>query len=288
MRSERCIVRLGSESRTRSWALQGKGRAGMLEFRVLGSTLEVFNDGVPVKVSRGIQQAILVILLFRGGKPITARKLTEWLWPNHRPVRAEDCLYVHMGVLREALGVEDLIETTPAGYRIVTSKRAFDVEQFSTLVSQARAAWALGRIESAWTSYSQALALFDDDDELMSGVKYPAQLDDEVRNLTDKWLSVKKEWCQAGLYLDRYEDVLPVLRRLYKNDSLNERVYELLLVAEYQKGGQHKALSVYRRIRDTVIEETGLEPSARLRWMHRQILDGKPALSLLPPIARAA
>lgn len=261
----------------------------MLEFRILTTTLEVLHDGVPVQIPRGKQQLILVILLFRRGKPISAKTLAEWLWPDHRPATAQDCLYVHMGLLREALGVKDLIDTTPAGYRMVPgSSWVFDVEQFGTLLSQAREAVTRGRIESAWTSYTQALALSDDNDEPLSGIKYPAQLNDDVRELTDTWRAARKERCEIGLHLNRCREVLPVLRRLYKGDPLDERVYEPLLAAEYQENGQHKALSVFRRIRHTVIEETGLEPSARLRWMHQQILDGKPPLSLLPPLRIAA
>lgn len=259
----------------------------MLEFRLLG-TLEVLYNGASVKIPGGKPQVILAILLIRG-RPTSTTNLVEMLWPGRRPAKPEDCLYVHVSMLRKAFtdaGIDDPVEKTPCGYRIAPGSGQTDIARFGTLIAQGREAAARDALDDAWTSYTRALTLFDNDEPL-SGVRYPAQLDDDMRNLTDERLAARKAWCEIGLRLGRCRQVLPVLRLLHHSEPLHEAVYELLLAAEYQEGGQPRGLSVYREIRDQVIEESGCDPSPRLRWMHDQILQGLPAVSLLDPAMAA-
>lgn len=260
----------------------------MLEFSLLG-TLVVLCDGVTVTIPRGKPQIILVVLLMRRGKPVGTERLIELLWPGCPPTKAKQAtVHVHISRLRTAFtsrGFEDPV-TTDGGYSIDPGSCQFDVAQFETLIVSGRAAAARENLEDAFEDQGRALSHWRDE-EPMIGIEYPAQLDDEVRELIALRFSVREEWCETGLRLKRYREVLPVLRRLYKADPLREKVYELLLAAEYQDGGQAQGLGVYRRIRDALVEE-GCQPSPRLRWMHKQVLDGKPAISLLTPATAAA
>lgn len=256
----------------------------MLEFRLLG-TLEVLYDGVAVQIPRGKPQAILVILLMRRGKPASAERLIELLWPSRPPVTARDTLYTHIRRLRKAFeeaGIVSPVETTDEGYVIRTERRQLDTERFDKLASHGRAAAAREKLEDAWEGLGQATSLWRDDEPLR-GVECPAVTEDDMTPVKLARETAQQDLCDVGLRLKRCRDVLPVLRQLYKNDPLRERVQELLLIAEYADGGQARGLAVFENIRRRLADDAGLDPSERLRWLQEQIYFCKPALGLLRP-----
>lgn len=260
----------------------------MLEFRLLG-TLEVLNDDALTRVSRGMRQTILVTLLASQGKALNTEEGIDILWPRRRPKTARDAFYVHMGKLRDELtstGATDPVKKADDGYRMVPGTYRLDVARFDSLVAQGRRAAAHGRLKTAWSAYHRALSLVRGDEPLR-GIEHLAIVADLVRELTEKIFAARENWCEVGLDLGRYREALPLLRRLYQEDSLRERAQELLLIAEYWDGGQPRGLRVFDTIRRTVIDETGLDPSDRLRWLQQQIYLHKPAHSLLRPVNEA-
>jgi DNA-binding SARP family transcriptional activator len=50
------------------------------------------------------------------------------------------------------------------------------------------------------------------------------------------------------------------------------------MIALYRSGRQWHALDVFKRLRGTLVNEFGLEPSARLQQLQRAILSSDPAL----------
>lgn len=257
----------------------------MLECKLLG-TLEVVSNGAVVRIPRGKPQAILVILLIRGGRPLSTERLIELLWADRHPATARQAFYTHVAQLRKAFaieGIQDPVKKRPGeGYLIDTKDRQLDTSRFDELAARGRAAAAREELKDAWHYLDQASALWRDDEPLL-GVKCPPVTDDEVASLRLARTAVRQDWCDVGLRLNRHRDVLPVLRQLYKDDPLRERPQELLLIAEYQGGGQAWGLSVFRGIRGLLAEEAGLDPSDRLRWLQKQIFLREPALSLMRP-----
>lgn len=255
----------------------------MLEFRLLG-TLEVLYNGAAVRIPRGKPQAILVILLIRGGKPVSTERLIDMLWADRPPTTARQAFYTHMAHLRRSFtnaGIEDPVQKRAGeGYLIETEHRQLDTIRFGELAARGRAAAARERLQDAWEGLDQASALWRGDEPL-SGVQCPAVTDDEVAPLRLARIAARQDWCDVGLRLGRHREVLTVVRRLYKDDPLRERTQELLLIAEYQDGGQARGLDVFEDIRRRLLEEAGLDPSDRLWWLQKQILLREPALSLM-------
>jgi DNA-binding SARP family transcriptional activator len=60
------------------------------------------------------------------------------------------------------------------------------------------------------------------------------------------------------------------------------------MLALYRCGRQADALAGYRQLRRTLATDFGLEPSAALRTLERQILQQDPALDVAAPLAPAA
>jgi hypothetical protein len=65
---------------------------------------------------------------------------------------------------------------------------------------------------------------------------------------------------------------LPELEELVAGEPLRERPRAQLMLALYRSGRQADALELYRRTRETLSEELGIEPSRELQELERRIL----------------
>jgi hypothetical protein len=80
--------------------------------------------------------------------------------------------------------------------------------------------------------------------------------------------------------------VLPELTLLAQRHPLRERLQELLMLALYRDGRQADALAAFRRLRDLLDEQLGLEPGPRLRALEGAILRQDSSLEPPPPEER--
>src|SRR5919204_2043294 len=94
---------------------------------------------------------------------------------------------------------------------------------------------------------------------------------------------------EADMALGRHARVVPELEVLVAEHSFRERLRGQLMLALYRSGRQAEALELYRRTRETMIEELGIEPSPALQELERGILQHDPRLErAAPPVAEAA
>jgi len=81
------------------------------------------------------------------------------------------------------------------------------------------------------------------------------------------------EMCiDADLRLGRHYSLLSELARLNAHYPMHENVCAQFMLALYRSGQQWRALEAYKRLRDTLVTELGVEPSARLQLLQRSIL----------------
>src|SRR5581483_2220973 len=116
----------------------------MPAFRVLGP-LEVRDAaGRSVVIRRRKQRALLVLLIARGGEPVTADQLITALWGTDPPASARANVHTYLSDLRRLLGTAQP-ERTPAGYRLRVTPDDCDALLFDRLVAEGRRAMAGGR-----------------------------------------------------------------------------------------------------------------------------------------------
>ena len=111
--------------------------AGAMEFGILGP-LEVRRDGRVVALGGGKPRAVLAILLLQANRPLGAERLAAALWGDDAPAGAVRTVQVHVSRLRRALDDDDLLATTPAGYRLRVRPGELDVDRFERLLDEAR------------------------------------------------------------------------------------------------------------------------------------------------------
>src|SRR3954452_17039498 len=130
-----------------------------MEFRILGP-LEVGSGQGPRPLGGVKPLAILALLVVHAGESISAERLGLALWGEEAPAGAVKTVQVHVSRLRKALGDGDIVETTPAGYRLRLRHGELDAERFVDLVEQGRRCLEAGHAEHAAAVVRDALGLW--------------------------------------------------------------------------------------------------------------------------------
>jgi predicted ATPase len=102
-------------------------------------------------------------------------------------------------------------------------------------------------------------------------------------------LVATEERIEADLRLGRHAELIPELERLSAAHPLRERLWGQLMLALYRSGRQGDALSGYRHLRRTLVEQLGIDPSVELQNLEIAILRQNPAIAgPVAPRGRAA
>ena len=106
-------------------------------------------------------------------------------------------------------------------------------------------------------------------------------LEGQARRLDQLWLQIKRALVQARLAAGEHAALLPDLEQLAAEHPLDEQLHAQLMLALYRSGRQAYALQAFHRLRRTLTEDFGIDPSPQLRDLETRILRQDPALN--PP-----
>jgi predicted ATPase/DNA-binding SARP family transcriptional activator len=253
-----------------------------MDFGILGP-LEVHADGRPVPLGGPMPRSVLAVLLLHGGGPVSPERLAVALWGEDAPPDALAALRVHVSRLRKALGDAGMVARSAAGYRLALDPEALDARRFERLAAEGRDALRSGDPAGAAELLRRALALWRGpvlaDLPALGGV--------DAARLEEQRLSATEARLEAELALGRRDAVIAELEALVAEHPTRERAAAQLMLALYRDGRQAEALDVFRRTREYLAEELGLEPGPALRAMQEQILRQDEGLAGAPePAAR--
>ncbi len=272
----------------------GTGRdqgSGSVRFGLLGP-LKVSREGVEVTPRASKQRLLLVALLMEPGRPVTTDRLVAALWNGGAPPTARASLGNQVHGLRRALGdsAGRLLRTVPHGYLLDAAPGAVDVQVFEDLLHCGRAAHRGEDWDLASTALGAALALWRG--EPVPDLRVTGLLAYAVARWSEQRLQALEWRIESDLRLGRHHDVIAELAELTAAHPMREGLAGLLMTAHYQSGRLGDALSVYRRTRQLLIDELGVDPGAGLQELHQRILAGDPVLpaadSRAQPMARCS
>ena len=241
-----------------------------MEFRILGP-LEVVEDGRPVSIRRGKEQALLAYLLLHSNEVVSSGRLIDVLWNERPPPTASKILQNAVSHLRKELGDGRLLTRDP-GYVLRVEKDELDVQRFERLAKEGRGEEAL----ALWRG-TPLLGLTDE-----------RFADDARRHLEEQRLAVLEDRIDDDLAAGRHAELVPQLEQLVRENPLRERLQGQLMRALYGAGRQADALEAYQRARKTLSQELGLEPGPQLQELERKILTQDPELAPRASMRRAA
>ncbi|GAB7144226.1 BTAD domain-containing putative transcriptional regulator [Mycobacterium riyadhense] len=251
-----------------------------VEFRLFGGT-RVFVDGRRLDIGPARQRCVLVALLVDVNRPVLLDQLVDRVWSDRPPHRARNTLAVYVHRLRNLLADAEhvTISRDLGGYVLAADPLTVDLHRFRSLVAQARAS----------SDPHQAADLFDRALAIWSGEPFVLLNTPWINNLRTalqaERVSVELDRNDAALRIGRHDVLLVELAVAQATHPLDERLAGQLMLAQYRCGRQGEALETYRRIRERLVEELGVDPGPALRQVHQQILAGETAA---PTATRAA
>jgi len=263
-----------------------------VEFRILGPLEVLDGHGRPLALGGAKQRALLAVLLHAGQVASTERLIDE-LWGEDPPDTARSVLQVYVANLRKVLeparprrAVGGVLRTQPPGYLVDLSPGELDLLRFERLAGEGRAALADGDPAQAARLLRQALNLWRG--PALAGVVLQASGLGEAAQLEEQRLAAVEDRIQAELGTGRHHELTGELEALVAAHPLRERLHGQLLVALYRSGRQAEALAAYRRMRETLAEQLGIDPGRPLQDLERAILAQDPTLDWIPAAAAAS
>lgn len=253
---------------------------GDMRFGVLGP-LHAQITGRAVRLDGPRQAKMLAALLIDANTVVAMERLVAVMWDTNAPATAVRQVQDAVSGLRRnfvACGAPaSLISTRRGGYEIHLGRDQLDLLQFDHERSLAEQhtdplgkAVALRRALVCW----RGSALVDT----------PSQaLEIDAARLNEQRAAAHKQCLAIELDLGRHREVIDELTALCREHPYDEQVAEHLMVALYRCRRQGEALQVYERLRRTLADELGVDPTPPLQALHQRILTADPALAATTP-----
>lgn len=254
----------------------------MLLVQLLGP-LEARVDGHRLDLGGQRARAILALLALDPGRVVDRSALVDALWEVDPPVSAVSQVAIHISGLRKILGRE-AIETVGSGYRLHPKSVEVDARTVERLIAEARADHDPDRLSAALARWRGPT---------LSGL-HSAVLEPGIRALEELRLGTLEDW--AALESDRgaHRTVADVLPAAVAENPLREGLRAQLMEALWHCDRRAEALALFREGRELLVDELGIDPGPRLRFLHQRILAGEdpahdaatvPVPAQLPPAA---
>ncbi|MFW6695344.1 BTAD domain-containing putative transcriptional regulator [Streptomyces sp. MAR4 CNX-425] len=211
----------------------------------------------------------------------TGRLLTA-LWGDDPPPTARKVLQNAVAGLRRSLRSPDTsisLDTQASGYLLRIPEDHIDWYRHQALVEHGRAEVESGAGESGARRLREAMRLWRGPvlaDLVEAGIEWP-----ELASIQRTRLDVLEDCVEAELAAGRHYEIVGELAAEVQAEPTRERLCGQLMLALYRSGRHAEALTVYRRARDTLVEELGLDPGRELRRLEQAILNHEETL-LLP------
>jgi DNA-binding SARP family transcriptional activator len=262
------------------WNYKPAEEDGLMDIKVLGP-LEAHEGGKSIVPSAAKPRQILAVLALQASQVVTVPTLMEELWGPDLPRSASTTLQTYILQLRRLMtaGLEgnltrkakDVLVTRHGGYLLDVAEDEVDVHVYDRLSTAGRRALEAGDYESASRLLGSSLDLWRG--QALVDVQVGSRLEIEVIRLEESRLGVLESRIDADLRLGRHHMLLSELAVLTARHPMHESLCAQFMIALYRSGRQWRALDMYQRLRDTLVSELGVEPSARLKHLQGAILN---------------
>ncbi len=255
---------------------------GGVEIELLGR-FAVRRDGreiAPGAFRGRLVRRLVRILAAHHEQVVTRDALIEALWGESRPADPDANLNALVNRARRALGDPAVLETVPGGYVLRGADVIVDAERFEEYVREARAALAAGDGKTASAAVDAARALWP-------GNPLPedayADWAGPLRDHPDRmYQDALEAGAAATLTIGDPRRATDLGAEAVSRQPLREAGHLLLVRALAASGDHAAALAAYERLRRTLADELGIDPSREAADLQQRLLRGE----LVPEQAR--
>jgi DNA-binding SARP family transcriptional activator len=259
-----------------------------MNIKVLGA-LNAEVNGISIVPTAGKPRQVLALLALYPGRVVPVPTLMEEIWGTDLPQSSLTTLQTYILQLRRMLGTamgpdvpgtaKDVLATRYGGYLLQIPSETVDVFRYERLVAEGRQAFEDGEDARAASQLREALDLWEG--PALVDVRVGPVLEIEVLRLEQSRLVAQERRIDADLRLGRHVELIAELTDLIARHPQHEGLHSQAMVALYRSGRQAAALDVYRRLRQRLIDELGVEPSPQLQRMHQAMLAVDPRLDII-------
>lgn len=253
-------------------------------YRVLGP-LEVWQGERLLDIGGPQQRALLAVLLLNANRVVATDQLIEHLWGQHAPETArsllQGCIAQLRRVLRSSMGpaAEQPLVTRAPGYVLNVGADELDLLRFERLTEA-----AADVVDSEHRARLLATALRNWRGPVLDGQDLPG-CSDETADLEERRSAALAERIELDLSRYVHAGLVAELKAEVRRHPMRERLWALLIAALYGLDRQADALTTSRVLRESLVDQLGIEPSPTLRELHRQVLTGTHPGDLVIPVA---
>jgi SARP family transcriptional regulator, regulator of embCAB operon len=241
--------------------------------------LEVSVGGTLLPLGTPKQRAALAVLVINANRAVGADTLIDAVWDERPPDGARRTLHAYISNLRRLMsnaGVDGhtILASAPPGYRLAIANNQWDLGRFITEKDAGVRAAAAAQFEQASRQFSAALAewrgpVLDDLRDFQFVQAIAKALDDEK-------VAAHTARAEAEIACGRGDAVIRELEVLTAEHAYREPVWAQLITAYYLAHRQSDALDAYRRLKTTLAEDLGIDPSPTVRALYERILRQQP------------
>lgn len=260
--------------------------------------LQAYGDDHRVDMAPAAQKVrqTLAMLVLNAGRAVPFEQLMDELWNDNPPASAHTALQTYVYQLRKRFSLGNprsggavraagpLLDTVDGGYQLSLLADHVDVFRCEPLLARARAEFGAEDFANARDTAAAALDLWRDD--ALVDVRKGPTLRAEALRLKELRTSAHHLRIESDLHLGRHHEVLGELASMAGQEPTDERAQGNLMTALYRMDRRAEALQVYRRARERIAAELGLDPSPKLQALHTAMLTADEAL--LRPAGRLA
>jgi predicted ATPase/DNA-binding SARP family transcriptional activator len=255
------------------------GGISACEVRLLGP-VQVVRAGREIGVGGPRPRAVLALLVLEAGRVVPAGRLVEEVWRGSPPPGVAKTLRSYVSRLRTLLDPDATLAARGGGYVLRLDPDMVDAVRFEQLVGAGQAVLGGGEAVAAAGRFRQALELWRG--RALADVCEVEPLAREAARLEELRLVAVEGRIEADVALGLHAEVTGELEGLVAEYPLRERLWRLLVLALYRAERQADALAAYRRARDMLAAELGLEPGEDLRRLEQAVLRQEVPAAALP------
>lgn len=244
-----------------------------MRYEVLGP-VRLTDGGSEFRLGSGKAAVVLATLAIQAGTVVPTGKLFGELWDGSLPGRPSASVYVHISALRKFLrrpwNAASRITTRNPGYLLEPGSDQFDFVLFQEAMHRGKQHLDAGRPVAAGAAFRFALDLWRG--APLGGVRGGPMLAAWASLMEESRLECLELFAEAQLASGRHREMVTWLDSLVAKYPLREAFSQLLMIALYRSCRAADALGVYRRARDVLRNDFGLEPGRGLRDLRAAIL----------------
>ena len=253
----------------------------VLTVGVLGP-VEACRDGRRLPIPAGKTTELLARLAVDAPLPVRVDTIVEDLWgmPTHR-----NTVQAKVSQLRRGLGEPRVVRGLDGAYLLDLDPDALDATMAIRHAAAAERASARGDVETALERALAGTALFRGDvlpDAGAWATPHRVRLEEVRWGLIETAMSARVD-------LGGGAELVAELEALVARQPFREGLWGALITALYRSGRQDDALAAYRRVREQLAEELGIDPGPQLQSLELEILHHSTRLggaSRRPDLAR--